>query len=62
MKAGPVVLTMWECVWVRGRGAGCGVWMVLVVCIKLDGVRLSGSSEYTACSTRFDKVFRYVPT
>ena len=36
----------------------CEVWMVLVVCIKLDGVRWAGSSAYTACSTRFDKVFR----
>ena len=58
MKAGPVVLTMWERVGVRGRGAECEVWMVLVVCIKLDGVRWAGSSEYTACSTRFDEVFR----
>ena len=37
---------------------GCEVWMVLVVYIKLDGVRRVGSSEYTACSTRFDEVFR----
>ena len=40
------------------QSVGCDVWMVLVVCIKLDGVRWAGSSEYTACSTRFDKVFR----
>ena len=40
------------------QGVGCEVWMVLVVCMKLDGVRWAGSSEYTACSTRFDKVFR----
>ena len=32
--------------------------MVLVKCVKLDGVRWAGSREYTACSTRFDKVFR----
>ena len=25
MKAGPVVLTMWERIGVRGRGAECGV-------------------------------------
>ena len=36
----------------------CEVWMVLVVCEKLDGVRWAGSSEYMACSTRFDEVFR----
>ena len=32
--------------------------MVLLMCVKLDGVRWAGSSECTACSTRFDKVFR----
>ena len=36
----------------------CEVGMVLVVCIKLDGVRRAGSSAYTACSTRFNEVFR----
>ena len=40
------------------QGAGCEVWMVLAVCIKLDGVRWAGSSVFTACSTRFDEVFR----
>ena len=39
------------------QGAGCEVWMVLVMCIKLDGVRWAESSAFTACSTRFDKVF-----
>ena len=60
MKAGPVVLTMGERVGVRGRarGAGCGLWMVLLMCVKLDGVRWAGSSECMACSTRFGKVFR----
>ena len=38
------------------QGAGCEVWMVLVVCVKLDGVRWAGSNAYIACSTRFDKV------
>ena len=56
-----IVLTMCEHVGVRGRGK-CSVvyevWMVLVVCIKLDGVRWAGSSAYTACSTRFDEVLR----
>ena len=36
-----IVLTMWEHVRVRGRGK-CSVvyevWMVLVKCLKLDGV------------------------
>ena len=34
--------------------------MVVVMCIKLDGVRWAESSAYTACncSTRFDEVFR----
>ena len=32
--------------------------MVLVMCVKLDGVRWAGSSEYMACSTRFDEVLR----
>ena len=57
---------MWEHVGVRGRGEGvwgvqsvvCEVWMVLVMCVKLDGVRWAGSSEYMACSTRFDEVLR----
>ena len=40
------------------QGVVCEVWMVLVVCIKLDGVRWVGSSEYMACSTRLNKVFR----
>ena len=25
----------------------CEVWMVLVVCVKSDGVRWAGSSEYS---------------
>ena len=60
-----VVLTMWEHVGGRGVVRVCGqcsvvceVWMVLVCCVKLDGVRWAGSSEYMACSTSFDEVLR----
>ena len=59
-----IVLTMWEHDGVRGHGEGvwgvqrvvCEVWMVLVMCVKLDCVRWAGSSEYMACSTTFDEV------
>ena len=61
MKAEPVVLTMWERVGVRGRGAGCGVdgvGRVYKVRWCEVGRKYCIHSEYTACSTRFDEVFR----
>ena len=41
-----IVLTMWEHVGVRGRGKYSvvyEVWMVLVKCVKLDGVHCARS-------------------